>query len=314
MITSVRLSSLSLIFQVKMDIVLSGSENSTDDEFGGDNLGEGEPSSSNVPVAAKIQRVSRTRPYSNIVHKWFSYDDGKSKCKFCSTLLSGKNGTNLKNHLEKKHKNEYQRYLAEMKASQIQQKQPSPSSKSTIATVPITECFRKLAERRDALKKGSPAYVKNMKAIKIAFVMNSLPYHLIEDPAIKNMIATVSDGRMTIMDNRQELASGVSDLSNELKTGIKSSLQTAKFVSLTIDLWSRPGFSSSMMGVTCHFFDRHLNRLRRVLLACRPIKQPHTSQHIFDLYNDVKIDWDLDESHILRIVTDNGSNIVKAFK
>lgn len=69
------------------------------------------------------------------------------------------------------------------------------------------------------------------------------------------------------------------------------------------------------MGLTCHYYDRATKKLRRVLLACRTIPQPHTAVQIFNVYSTIMDEWnELDESKVFRIITDNGSNVVCAFK
>lgn len=155
---------------------------------------------------------------------------------------------------------------------------------------------------------------KKIEAIATAFVANSLSYRLIEDPFMKNVFAELSDGWLINLPNRHDLSVLIQNISGNLRASIKTSLQNAKFIAMTIDLWSRPGYSSAMMGITCHFFDRKLNRLLRALLACRTIEQPHTGEKIYNLSKKIIDEWGIDQSRILRIVSDNGSNIVSAFR
>ena len=85
-------------------------------------------------------------------------------------------------------------------------------------------------------------------------------------------------------------------------------------MSVTVDLWSWPGFSASFISVTCHFIDPDQYLLQSCLLACKKIDQPHTAENIFLVYNNIISTWKINESKIFRIVTDNGSNITKAFR
>lgn len=86
------------------------------------------------------------------------------------------------------------------------------------------------------------------------------------------------------------------------------------FAAFTLDLWSRPGFSAAFMGITCHFFDPIEQKLNRLLLACRKMPQPHTAKNVLAVYNEIIAVYEIEESKVFRIITDNGANIVKAFR
>lgn len=293
-------------------------DNLTDEELeclSTDNRTRASPSS----TLPKKTRFSRTKKFSNPVHQWFNDEGRNSKCIVCSKILSGRHASALKNHLESAHSAQFQEYkkLEQEKkrastASEMSRKQrPNPPSSTETS---IVDHMRRIAERKTGLKKGSDAYEKAIRSIAIAFVANSLPYQLIEDSSFERMIATVSDGRLIDLPRRQDLSTRIENLTDELKSAVKSAVGNAKYVSLTLDLWSRPGYSSAMMGITCHYFNRKSRQLQRALVACRTISQPHTGENIHDLYNTIREEWNLSETRILRIVTDNGSNVVSAFK
>lgn len=267
-------------------------------------------------LLSKKPRISKTKKFTNPVHQWYTDDGDNSRCNVCSQKVPGRHGTNLTSHLKNHHPTEYEKVEKEKEASaSARATNANTQAQKRVQTTPtITDCFRRITERKDGWKRGSDSYKKAIRSIAIAFVSNSLPYQLIEDQSMKQMFASVSDGRLIELPRRQELAANISALTGELKSSITAALRSVRYVSLTLDLWSRPGNASAMMGITGHYYDSKLNGIRRILLACRTIKQPHTGENIYNIYNLVRGEWDLKEEHILRIVTDNGSNVVKAFK
>lgn len=230
--------------------------------------------------------------------------------------------TNLENHLKthkKTHKEEYEKYLLEKATAAASASARGKSSGKTkkvavLGNKTIESSFQEQRERNDGIKKNSEKYNVNVRSIGVALAGNSLAHMLIEDRLFRNMLKTVSDGRMRVFPNRQEISSVISSFEIDFKNAIKRTLENAKYLNLAIDLWSRPGFASSMMGVTCHYFDRSRNELMRVLLACRKIEHPHTAGAIFELFAAVMHEWNISDERIFRILTDNGSNVVAAFK
>jgi len=67
------------------------------------------------------------------------------------------------------------------------------------------------------------------------------------------------------------------------------------------------------MGVTAHFYDAENHQRRVVGLALRSLSERHTGDYIFTVYQEMIAQWGI-EDKIFKVVTDNGSNVVKAFK
>lgn len=267
------------------------------------------------PPSSNTSRVSKTRPFTNVIHQWYSSKGEDSVCNLCKEKKTGHNSSNLESHLQRKHPKEYKKFLLTKEASEADEHPPVPSKKlKSASNQTILDSFKQIAERKEGFKKGTDKYNKCLRAISVAFAANSFPYSAVECRTVKSLFSTLSNGRMIHGPHRLEVASKVAQLSDEIKEAVRTSLADAKLISITTDLWSRPGYSAAFMGVTCHYFDRKTHQLRRALLACRKIQQPHTAQKIHDVFESVVKEWCLDDSRILRIITDNGSNIECAFK
>ena len=80
---------------------------------------------------------------------------------------------------------------------------------------------------------------------------------------------------------------------------------------LTADIWSKKGLTSSYLGVTIHFVGSD-SVLRSAVLELIHFPSPHTGKAVAESIENTVKEWGL--GHIPIIITDSGSNMVKAFK
>lgn len=73
------------------------------------------------------------------------------------------------------------------------------------------------------------------------------------------------------------------------------------------------GMSSSYLGITAHFFTRSDHVHHQVTLAVR-IPFPHTGKNIRQLVDHILTEWDIPPQKVAAIITDNGTNMLAAFK
>ena len=100
----------------------------------------------------------------------------------------------------------------------------------------------------------------------------------------------------------------------ELKAKISVHLQSANFVSICCDIWSKKGLTSSYLGTTAHFFSRSDHRRHIVTLAVRRLVTSHTACTIRQSVAEILAERDIHPTKILASSTDNGSNMIAAFK
>ena len=100
----------------------------------------------------------------------------------------------------------------------------------------------------------------------------------------------------------------------ELTAKISAHIQSANAVSLCCDIWSKKGLTSSYLGIIVHFFSRTDHRRHAVTLAVHRLTTSHTAGNIRSLVNDILAEWDIEPSKVIAVLTDNGSNMVAAFK
>ena len=93
---------------------------------------------------------------------------------------------------------------------------------------------------------------------------------------------------------------------------LKSSLLNVQYVCTTADVWTQQ--ARSYLGVTCHWIDPATLSRRSAVLAFRRFLGVHSYDKIGNMLMSIHNQYDLDTSKITHVVTDHGSNFVKAFK
>ncbi len=91
---------------------------------------------------------------------------------------------------------------------------------------------------------------------------------------------------------------------------IKKSVLEVQSLSLTCDLWTSVT-NDSFMAVTCHYWDEEAQELKSPILDCAGFHGRHTGDRIREELRRCIKDFGI-QGKILALVTDNGSNIVKA--
>ena len=100
----------------------------------------------------------------------------------------------------------------------------------------------------------------------------------------------------------------------ELKAKICAYTQSASEVSICWDIWSNKGLTSSYLGITAHFFSRNDHRCHIVTLSICRLHTTHTAANIHKVVDEILEEWDIAPDKVSAVITDNGSNMVAAFK
>lgn len=88
-------------------------------------------------------------------------------------------------------------------------------------------------------------------------------------------------------------------------------IKEANKISLTADLWSKKGLTSSYLGITGHFFSWKDRWNHCVMLAVCRLPPSHTV-NVRATMEEVLSEWEIPHTKVSAILTDNGSNIVAA--
>ena len=85
-------------------------------------------------------------------------------------------------------------------------------------------------------------------------------------------------------------------------------------VSIGVDIWSKKGLTASFLAVTACFFNVQDNKAEHILLNLKQMTHPHTALSIAAHVDECLEEWAIPKEKVLTIITDNGSNMVSAFR
>ena len=105
--------------------------------------------------------------------------------------------------------------------------------------------------------------------------------------------------------HRKGVSVEFSKIYNHLHETIRLLLIKAVVISICADIWSKPGMTLSFLDVTAHFFTPESNKRHSIY--------PHTGVRIAEILQRIVAEW---KYHVINcsVFTDNGSNVVSAFK
>ena len=140
-----------------------------------------------------------------------------------------------------------------------------------------------------------------------------MPNSIVDKPSFRNLIAALNP--RYIPPGKVLLAKEINKLYLSMSDVIKYHLSSATTIHFTTDLWTKKDLTSSYLGITAHFFSHNDSEYHSVLLAMRYIEElHHTAVVVADIFKQVVMEWNVSSDQVDFIVTDNGSNIVKAFR
>ena len=80
-------------------------------------------------------------------------------------------------------------------------------------------------------------------------------------------------------------------------------------------MWTKNGMEEAFLGITVHFVHPSTLNYHHLTLACRSFKKlKHTAPNIVREMASIFDQWKIDLEKVSVVVTDNGSNMVAAFK
>lgn len=257
--------------------------------------------------------------------KFFDFDEtaGKSVCQVrlsgeetCGVTIPGKYPTNLKQHLRKSHPEEHAQVLR-MEASIKKAKDEAEALKISISHKASATASKQLTLSQSLsggkhYKKESERYTMITRKLAVFVGSSNVANRVVETAEFRDLLH-VLDSRYKVP-GRAVITREVEKILIEIKARASTFLQEASKVSICADIWSKRGLTASFLGITAHFFSRKDHKRHCLTLAVRRMPSPHTADHVRDLVHKVLMEWNIPLNKIMVVVTDNGSNMVAAFK
>jgi hypothetical protein len=216
-------------------------------------------------------------------------------CKLCSRNYKDKCGvfSNFVKHLKRKHKTEYEKLFVD---------QVEDSSE-----VFNGSDYRSTTELSSSNNKQNHI---NMSIAKYLIIKCNLPLNLVENSAFRQFMSECNV-KWNPISSKKLKHDGIASFTDKMKKILHETLNDAKFVTLTVDGWTdRRG--RSFIGVTCHFINYKCEP-QAFLIDFVRLKGPHTAENIHRTTEFILDRYNLKEK-VYKIVTDNASSMIKAYK
>jgi len=135
-----------------------------------------------------------------------------------------------------------------------------------------------------------------------------------EKPSFQKLIMELTGITDTaLLPNRKQLACDLKNRYTTYKDTLTDLIKKHLYICITADIWT--GNNKSYMGMTCHFIDND-SFIRRYsyILGCRRMKGSHDYLNIAKVITEIMETYNLNNSKITHIVTDNATNFGKCFQ
>jgi hypothetical protein len=262
-----------------------------------------------------VDRTHRTgRHQENLIHNYYDYNPitHKSFCKVfsCGKEIKGKKGTNLMKHLQSFHKKEYKVYEKDeemRKAKKLKSEEKSSSSlQSIIPTPKLMINSEKYYDKYNPITKGF------MSTLLRLVSMTSINVSIVEIKEFRELIWFL-DKRIPIP-SAIELKNDINNYSLNLKQEICDKIQNSDTISLVADIIHFRQISKFFIRVTAYLFDNNDKSKCVLTLGLRPFPKPHKAEQIIERIQLFIQEYGISYEKIIRIITDNGSDLCQTFK
>lgn len=229
----------------------------------------------------------------------FSPIDGNrmnGRCRLCHRNYKDKNGifSNFLKHLRRMHPLDY---------NQILENDHECFTEDTNLTDRI-QCETDVTKTKYKENRVVASITKNL------IIRCNFPLNLVEKPAFRDFMKECNFKCPSISSKRIKYDI-IPSFSNVVMKRIQDALNSTQHVTLTVDTWSDRR-CRSYLGITCHFIDQKMIP-QAFLIDFLRFKYPHTSENIQLLTEEVLERLDIKQK-VFRIVTDNASSMIKAYK
>lgn len=253
------------------------------------------------------------RPKSSAVHDYFkNLSDGTALCQIkddegtiCGAIIkSAAYPTNKKYHLTQHH----HKVAEKVKSLDDQSKKKNRKAVENVhdpQQPTITSCFG------SKYKTTSIEYKKRSEAVALYLGGTTTTIATVENPLFRNMLSTF-DHRYSHF-GRKKATQLIQKLRRQLNQKIIEMVMDAKKINITTDLWTKCD-NTPFMGVTAHFYSRKDRCRKNIMIGLKVLPHPHTAANIFDKIMEILQFWGIPYEKVFKVVTDNASNMVKAFR
>lgn len=243
------------------------------------------------------------------VHK---EDKSKAVCLTCNEKVSrggsnpkNFNTTNLRKHLQS-HSDKFKKF-SEKEATKQEETQAANAQASAQASLKqIT--LQGLAERRKPFPPDHPRAKELTYRVAEMIAIDLQPFSIVEDVGFCRLIADL-EPRYYLPSRRYLSEVVIPEIYAKVKHKITELLQSAKYISLTTDIWTSTNCHHSFLSLTAHFIVCASMKKKDVMLTSWLLDESHTGANISATILSRIQAWEIEEK-VVCVVRDNAANMV----
>ena len=158
--------------------------------------------------------------------------------------------------------------------------------------------------------KNDPRQKAITDALIKMIVKDLQPVYIVEREGFRDFV-NVLEPRYTIVSRKHLQQTLLPSCHVKVEEAIRSALMEIDTCSLTLDIWSSRRMHA-YLGITCHFVTKEWEVLS-LLISCSQLHGHHTGENILSEFEEVVSRAGI-SLKVYRVVTDNASNVRKAFE
>jgi hypothetical protein len=252
----------------------------------------------------------------------------EATCNICQSTIRGTAGvtSNYNRHIKEFHKTQYDLW------QQQSQSESSHGQRKITEALKIQKNLHSSASKTAVFPSNHPRQIELEKSIVEDLVIElGLPLSLIERAGFLKFMARV-EPKFTVISRRSLTRSALPSLYSKMLEGLKSFCVTAKFISLTLDLWTdrrqRAFFavtgaserretliifvnSTDLFSVSGHAIVD--SEFKSFLMSFDPVFGNHRAPLLLEMYETCINTFNI-QTKLVRLITDSCSNNIAAFR
>ncbi|XP_064475342.1 E3 SUMO-protein ligase ZBED1-like [Ornithodoros turicata] len=271
---------------------------------------------------------SKKRQRSEIWTHFDKVGGTTAKCKIClKQFSSAGNTSNLWDHLKRTHHRHYIALTTTQEASEVtidesvnagastsSRSGPAPGAVSTLniedsVAAPerqpnISEYFNQIC----AMSSTGPATMRITNTLLFMIVRDCMPLDTVSGEGFKAFVRELNP--RYCLPSRRTITKLRDSKFQSVMLYLKTKLDSAKYITLTSDIWTDTLNTRSYIGLTAHFILE--GKLESRTLAVRGLAEAHTADNIKSVLESILSEWGISNDKVVSCITDGAANIVKA--
>ncbi|XP_044586110.1 zinc finger BED domain-containing protein 4-like [Cotesia glomerata] len=155
---------------------------------------------------------------------------------------------------------------------------------------------------------SGPKSAKISNALIYMIVKDDLPLSATDKPGLQKLLQVVCP--YYEIPRRNKITTLIKHKAEALKLLFQGKLSEIECFSLNADVWTDTHNSRSFLGCTAHYHFE--GKLSAAVLGVKELQERHTAENIVKALKSMLEVWKIDIKKVIAVVTDNGSNMVKA--